>query len=108
MKRTRLLVMFLIGIVLFVPAILGANWMGQRWTNSPDAQTPWWLNPSFSVSAKTAYNYFAVGLLILGGVLAGGAATAILKNRRRPALLLMFGAIISAGGGFNPFYWVAP
>src|SRR4030065_1706 len=60
MKPSRLLVMLIIGIVLFVPAILGANWMGQRWTNSPDAATPWWLNPSFSVTAKTAYNFFAV------------------------------------------------
>ena len=106
MKRTILFVMFLVGVGLFIPAMLGANWMGQRWTNSPDAATPWWLNPSFSVTAKTAYNFFAVGLLILGGVLAGGTATAILKHRRRPAFLLMLGAIVAAGVGFNTFDWM--
>jgi hypothetical protein len=106
MKRKILFVMFLIGIGLSIPASLGANWMGQRWTNSPDAATPWWLSPSISVTAKTAYNFFAVGLLILGGVLAGCAAAAILKGHRRPALFLMLGTIVAGGIGFNTFDWM--
>jgi hypothetical protein len=106
MRRVILSVMFLVGVVLLVPAMLGADWMGQRWTNSPDAATPWWLNPSVSVTAKTAYRFFAVGLLILGGVLAGCAAAAMLKDRRKSALFLMLGAIVAAGVGFNTFDWM--
>jgi hypothetical protein len=106
MRRVALFVMFVVGVALFVPALLGANWMGQRWTNSPDAATPWWLNPSVSVTAKTAYSFFAVGLLILGGVLAGWAAAAMLNDRRRSALILMLGAIVAAGIGFNTFDWM--
>jgi hypothetical protein len=106
MRRITLFVMFLVGVVLLVPALLGANWMGQRWTSSPDAATPWWLSPSVSVTAKTAYRFFAVGLLMLGGVLGGCAAAAMLKDRRRSALFLMLGAIVAAGVGFNTFDWM--
>ena len=106
MRWIGLVVRFIIGVGIFVPAWLGAMWMGQRWTNSPDSTLPWWLNPSISVSAKIAYNFFAVGLLILGGVLAGWAAAAVLNGRRRSSLLLMLGAIVAAGVGFNTFDWM--
>lgn len=106
MRRIVPVVLFFVGVGLFVPAWLGAMWMGQRWTDSPDATLPWWLNPYVSVTSKTAYNFFAVGLLILGGVLAGWAAAAMLNDRRRSALLLMLGAIVAAGVGFNTFDWM--
>jgi len=105
MRRAALLVMFLVGVGLLIPALIGANWMGQRWTQSPDAATPWWLNPSFSVTAKTAYNFFAIGLLILGGVFAGWATAAMLRDRRS-AFFLMLAAIVAGAVGFNTFDWM--
>jgi hypothetical protein len=106
MRRIVFVLLFFVGVGLFIPGILGANWMGQRWTDSPDSKLPWWLTPALSVTAKVAYRIFAVGLLILGGILAGWAAVAMFKDRPRAALLLMFGAIVSTVVGFNTFDWM--
>jgi len=106
MKKLVLFLIFVVGIGLFIAGILGANWMGQRWTDSPDSKLPWWLTPAFSVTAKVAYRFFAVGLLIFGGVLAGWGVAEMFRFRPKSALILLIGSIASTAVGFNTFDWM--
>jgi hypothetical protein len=106
MRRLVLFFLFVVGIVLFIPGILAANWMGQKYTESPDSKLPWWLTPFFSVTTKVAYRFFAEGLLIFGGILGGWAVAEMFRYRPKTALILFLGSVVSTAVGFNTFDWM--
>ena len=109
------LLVFLFSIYLLQAGLHGAIWMGQKWIET-EANTVWWMNPSISVRAEAAYNYFAIAPMFLGGLIFGIAIVLAYKLacscsfcvlRKLTFVVTSFaGSVLSTALAFNTFDWM--
>jgi len=94
-----------LGLFLISRGVVGAVWMGEKWFTT-NALDPWWMMPTFYVTAQFAYVWFAIAPMIVGGVI--GAAAVVLTWLRHPktAITFIFASIAVSALAFNTFDWM--
>jgi hypothetical protein len=116
-RRTFLLTaLAIVGVFLLMVSVNVGFTIGSEWFGA-NASEPWHMNNYFVIPAQSAFIYFGLATMAIGGLATGIAAPAFFSlnksaKNRIVAVGAFFSAIIMTGLGFNTldfmsgnFYW---